>query len=364
VHDETTDAEAGWATVLGWDGRWAEALAAAGGGGLAAGRVVGVDRGALDVLAAQGLTRLTLGGALLAVVAADASAAPCSGDWCGFAVWPDGRRTVEAVLPRRTALVRARASGESSGQVLAANIDRVLVTVSLVEEPNLGRVERLVALAWESGAEPVVVLTKADRVSDAAAVASDVAGAAPGVEVLVTSSVTGEGVDRVRALATAGRTLALVGRSGAGKSTLVNALAGSDVARTADLGAHAKGRHTTVRRDLLVLPGGALIVDTPGLRGIGVIDLEEGLERVFPEIEALSADCRFADCAHAVEPGCAVLAAVEGGELDQRRLDSYRRLEREARWIARRGDARLRAEERRRWAQVTRSARSSGAMRS
>lgn len=348
--------------VLGWDDRWAEA-ASAFPVDLVPARVVAVDRAACDVLAERGVLRVTFGGDLLAEIAEDPVAGPCTGDWALVRHWPDDRETVERLLPRRTAVVRASASRTSYGQVLAANVDVVVVVASLSVEPDLGRIERLLALAWESGAQPAVVLTKADLVTDAADIAADVAGAAPGVPVLVVSAVTGEGMSELADLAGPDRTLALLGQSGVGKSTLVNALLGTDRQAVDDIGEVGKGRHTTVRRELVALPGGGLLIDTPGLRGVGLMDVEEGLEQVFQDIEALAAHCRFSDCSHATEPGCAVLVAVDEGELPVRRLESWRKLGREARWMAGRTDARIRLAEKARWKAIHKSARQAGVIR-
>jgi ribosome biogenesis GTPase len=158
-------------------------------------------------------------------------------------------------------------------------------------------------------------------------------------------------------------TLAFVGQSGVGKSTLINELMGAEVLPTADVGAVGKGRHATVRRELLVTPGGGLVLDTPGLRGVGLVDVDQGLDLAFPEIEALAADCRFVDCRHNVEPGCAVLAAVEDGRLPARRLESWHKLGREVRWMAARGDARARAAERQKWRLISKSVRRDGLAR-
>lgn len=326
-------------------------------------RITRVDRSLLDAIAADGPVRVTAGGDVLDATAADSTAAPVTGDWVALRDWPDGRVTADAVLPRRTALVRAVASGASHGQVLAANMDAVAVLVGLDVEPDLGRLERLVALSWESGATPLVVLTKADTASDVAVVRADAAAAAPGVDVLAVSARTGEGIGDLRPFVAPGRTLALVGQSGVGKSTLVNALAGAPLLATREIRADGKGRHTTTTRDLVLLPGGGAVIDTPGLRGVGLWSADDGVEAVFPEIDALAGACRFADCGHVAEPGCAVLAAVADGSLPGRRYDSWRKLAREAAWIARRTDARLRAEERARWKSVHRSLRRSGAVR-
>jgi ribosome biogenesis GTPase len=343
---------------LGWDDAHAAAFQPYAHDGQVPARVTRVDRGACDALAAEGPMRATFSGALLQAGAADPVATPCVGDWIVARAWSDARVTAETVLPRRTAFVRAAVTpGASYGQVLAANVDVAVVTEGLHPEPDLGRIERFLALAWESGATPLVVLTKADLVPDAAHLRDDVATAAPGVDVLAVSATTGEGMADLAPYVVAGRTLALLGPSGAGKSTLTNALAGETVMFTRELRADGKGRHTTVHRELVVLPGGGLIVDTPGLRSVGLTDVSESLDLVFAEVEALAAQCRFADCEHRTEPDCAVLAALETGELSERRWESYVKLGREARWMAMRHDARLRSEERAKWKRITKDYR-------
>jgi len=335
-------------SALGWDEAHAAAFRPYAARGCTPARVARAERGACDVLDAAGLARTGAGGALLAATADDPAAAPAVGDWVAGQRWPDGRLTVEAVLPRRTAMVRATASGRSTTQVLAANVDVVVVVASLSVDPDLGRLERYLALAWDGGAVPLVVLTKADLVTDAPVIAAEVAAVAPGAEVLCVSSTSGEGVDAVRSYAAGGRTLALVGPSGAGKSTLANALLGAALLPVGDTRRDGKGRHTTTWRELVALPGGGVLIDTPGLRGLGMTDAEEGLRAAFADIEELAVRCRFGDCAHSSEPGCAVADAVDAGELAERRLASWRKLQREAAWVASRTDARLRAEQRRR----------------
>ncbi|GAA3846180.1 ribosome small subunit-dependent GTPase A [Streptomyces sp. NPDC003631] len=331
----------------GWDDAWAEAFAPYGAEGLVAGRVVRVDRGQCDVVTADGVLRADTA----FVTPHDPLRVVCTGDW--VAVEPAGSpRYVRAYLPRRTAFVRSTSSKRSEGQILAANVDHAVVAVSLALELDLGRVERFLALAWESGAQPVVVLTKADLVPDVTTLShlvQDVETTAPGVQVLAVSSQRGEGLD-VLAATLSGGTSVLLGQSGAGKSTLANALLGEEVMEvqaTRDM--DGKGRHTTTTRNLLALPGGGVLIDTPGLRGVGLWDAETGVGQVFSEIEDLAAECRFQDCAHDAEPGCAVRAAVEDGELPQRRLESYRKLLRENQWIVAKTDARVRAELRREW---------------
>lgn len=280
---------------------------------------------------------------------------PCTGDWAAVDLAAEPMPTVSALLPRGTAIIRKGAGQRSDGQVLAANVDTVLIAVSLAAEPDLGRIERFLALAWESGAQPLVVLTKADLVDDADFVREDVERAAPGATVLVVSAETGDGLDVLRAC-TPGTT-ALIGQSGAGKSTLTNALAGTEVmtvqqTRSVD----EKGRHTTTTRELFPLPGGGVLIDTPGLRGVGLYG-GEGLAQAFSDIEELAEDCRFHDCSHASEPGCAVLAALADGTLSERRMESYRKLERENQWIASRTDARLASELTKVWKMRTKAAR-------
>lgn len=281
--------------------------------------------------------------------------------------WTDA---LAAVLPRRTAFTRGGVSrdslgglsGDGQGQVLAANMDVVFVaepSMHATDFADLGRIERLVALAWESGAQPVVLITKTDLFDDGLAdLLAEVAAAVPGVEVHPVSVVRGEGVEAVRAYLAGSRTAVVLGPSGAGKSTLVNALAGEEVMQTQQVrAADGRGRHTTVRRELILLPGGGLVIDTPGLRRIGLYEMTDGVERVFADIEELAAGCRFSDCGHRKEPGCAVLAAVDAGELPERRLESWYKLQREAAWMAARTDARLRQEQTRQWKRIHREMR-------
>ncbi len=347
----------------GWDEGWEAEFAPFAARDLLPGRVVRVDRGLCDVVTPVGTVRADTE----YVMPRDPLRIVCTGDWAAVDAAGDPRY-VRALLPRRTAFVRSTSSQRSEGQVLATNIDHILICVSLAVELDLARLERFLALALagsggdapphapelfrESGAAPLVVLTKADLVPDPATLAhlvADVETSAPGVQVLTVSATTGEGIDVLNAVL-GGGTSVLLGQSGAGKSTLANALLGEDVmAVQATREADGKGRHTTTARNLLPLPGGGALIDTPGLRGVGLWDAESGVNQVFSEIEELAQQCRFPDCAHASEPGCAVLAAIEDGSLPERRLDSYRKLLRENQRIVARTDARLRAEIRREW---------------
>ncbi|MEU8241899.1 ribosome small subunit-dependent GTPase A [Actinoplanes missouriensis] len=306
------------------------------------GRVLRADRGICTVLTADGPTRASLGGGVLIEGARDPAGLPSSGDWVVLRQWPDRRTTLELVLPRRTTLIRRTADKDSTGQVLAANMDLVAVVEPIHPEPDDSRVERLLALAWESGARPLLVLTKCDTTPDPAAVARQLAELAPGVAVLPVSVRSGAGVDDLRSHVGPGRTLALLGRSGAGKSTLTNALAGAAVMPVQAIrDADGKGRHTTAYRNLVMLPGGGAVIDTPGIRGVGLLDTAAGLDRAFADVTALAARCRFDDCRHETEPGCAVQEALAAGELTARRLASWRKLQHEVAVESGRRSARL-----------------------
>jgi ribosome biogenesis GTPase / thiamine phosphate phosphatase len=337
---------------LGWDPARDAEFAPLSGSAVPA-RVSRVDRGAIDVITAENPVRVE-------TRAGDPDVAV--GDWVALTA-ADRRWQLDTVLARRSAIRRASVTGESVAQVLATNVDVVLVVVPAVPEPRLGMTERLVALGWDSGATPLVVLTKADLAADADAIAEDLRAAAPGVEVVTVSTATPDGFAPLAPHLLAGRTFCLVGRSGAGKSTLVNELLGEPRFATTDTRTDGKGRHTTTFRELVVLPGGSVLIDTPGLRGVGLWLGADGLDRAFADVEALALTCRFSDCAHDTEPGCAVLGAVDDGGLDERRLHSWRKLQREAQWMARRTDARLRAEQARRWKAVSMQMRRSGRSR-
>lgn len=344
--------------LLGWDAAWAATLTSP----LpdhTVGRVARADRDSCDVLVAEG-TGLVLrdavpGAAIQRARRTDPTTAPVTGDWV-LLTDTAGRVAVERVLPRRSAVVRAQVGGTSHGQVLAANADVVAVVEGLAPDPDPGRLERLLALAWASGARPVVVLTKSDLVPDPTVLAGEAARLAPGADVLVTSAATGAGLAPLRDVLAGGATIALLGASGVGKSTLLNALVGDPTMRTRALRSDGKGRHTTVTRELHLVPGGGAVLDTPGMRSVGLAGAD-AIEDVFPEVEELAASCRFHDCDHRTEPGCAVRAAVEAGTLPARRLESYRKLAREAMHQAARTDARLRAEMTQVWKVRTREYR-------
>jgi ribosome biogenesis GTPase len=323
---------------LGWDARRAEELTAAAPPGAVPARVARVDRGGALALAERGEVALRGGG--LAV-----------GDWVGLR---DG--AVAAVLPRRSTLAR-RAAGTAAGeQVIAVNVDVVLVVHGLDRPLRVRRLHRALALAWEAGAVPALVLAKAD-LTPAPPVEALIADAALGVEVHTVSSRTGRGVDEIAARAAPARTVVLLGESGAGKSSLANALVGGAALPTGPVRERdAKGRHTTTARHLVPLPAGGALIDTPGLRELGLWGAESGVARAFADIEALAEGCRFRDCRHESEPGCAVRAAATSGELDPARLESLRDLRRELAADERRRDERARRAQGRRGAKAVRQA--------
>jgi ribosome biogenesis GTPase len=277
---------------------------------------------------------------------------PAVGDW----VVLDGDLIID-VVARRTVFSRKAAGVESREQVLAANVDVALV-VAAATDVNVRRIERFLTIAWQSGAVPVVVMTKADVTDSADEMRAELEATSPGTPVVVTSAVTGQGVDEIANLLRPARTGVLLGPSGAGKSTLINRLAGAEVMRTREIHRSGEGRHMTSHRQLVQLPGGGMIIDAPGLREAQLWEGEDALGSVFDDIEQLALRCRFSDCAHLSEPGCAIKAALADGSLDRGRFDSYRKLQRELRAIAKKSDARLRIEDRKKWKQIAMAARS------
>ncbi|MCU1430349.1 MAG: rsgA [Actinomycetia bacterium] len=314
--------------ALGWDDDFASAAADLGEG--EPGRVARVDRGVATVL---------MPAPVRAVIdpsqrddPGDSATNIATGDWVLVGANEQDEPTITALLPRRSAFVRGdpREGLALGAQVVAANVDTVFVVQALSNGPNLRRLERELVLAYQSGAAPVVVLTKSDLVPDARDIhlaLEAVARIAPDVTTLVTSATTTDGVDALRHYSANGRTVALIGASGVGKSTLVNRLVGDDVQATAEVRARdQRGRHTTTARELVPLQTGGVLIDTPGLRAVSLWEADEGVERAFAEIEALGRNCRFSDCRHDQEPGCAVKQAVESGALDAERFASYQRL--------------------------------------
>jgi ribosome biogenesis GTPase len=316
--------------TLGWDDDWSAAFEQYRATGLVPGRVAVPHRGAYDVITADGEVRARLPGrARRGQVTAEL---PVVGDWVALEPSADAAPVIRAVLPRRTKFSRRAAHDPGSDvareQVVAANVDVVFVVVPLADDTSMRLLERYLTLVWESGARPVILLTKADAAPDPE---SAIAGLADlgGVDVHAVSARTGVGLDAVRSYLSPGVTAALLGPSGAGKSTLVNALAGDERLATGDLARDGSGRHTTTRRELIVLPGGGIVVDNPGMRELHLWLADDGLADAFEDIVELEARCRFSDCRHEGEPGCAIAAALADGTLDPERLRSYRELQRE-----------------------------------
>ncbi|WP_347107982.1 ribosome small subunit-dependent GTPase A [Paenarthrobacter sp. S56] len=313
------------------------------------GRVVRLDRNRVLVASATGLLHLPY---------PNSGPAPATGDWVWLGHNASGEAAVVGILPRRSALSRKRAfEASSEEQILGSNIDIVAVVVPMDRPLTHNRLERTLVAAWDSGATPLVVITKADLSDVADDVVGEVIQQAAGVGVVTTSAEHGDGLDELLQHIPAGATLVMLGPSGAGKSTLINALAGRGVQQTGAVRAgDGKGRHTTTSRELVPLPGGAVLMDTPGVRGFGLFDAEDGMEEMFGDLEELFGLCRFNDCSHRGEPGCAVQDALANGVLDGRRWASYLKLQKELAALNRKHDAAARRAYQREWHQKVVSA--------
>ena len=311
---------------LGWDDGWATSLAAhPGEAGHIPARVIAEHRDHYVIADGRVTRRAILAGRLRHRIAS-AEDLPAVGDWVLVATG-DGAQPradadadttsalIQGVLPRRTAFRRKRAGEATEAQVVAANVDIALLLMALPDDVNVRRLERYLTLAWESGALPAVVLTKADLADDVASAIAIVRSAAPGVDVVAISLATGIGLDALERLLAPGRTAVLLGSSGVGKSTLANQLLGEERLRVGAVREDGKGRHTTTHRELFTLRSGALLIDTPGMRELQLWSADAGLSAAFDDVERLAAECRFRDCTHASEPGCAVRQAVESGVL-------------------------------------------------
>ncbi len=339
--------------TLGFGPFFEEQVQRAGGGSVILARIAAEHRDAYEVWAATGSGRAQLAGRLRLELE-DASP-PGVGDWVLVKDAPGPGRTtvIERVLERRTVFTRGAAGPEARAQVVAANVDLVFAVCGLDADFNVHRIERYLARIWASGAEPSVILNKADICADAGARLAEVEAHAAGVPIHVISALRGEGLEAVRASIHAGMTVALVGSSGAGKSTLVNALLGEERMRTGEVRASdGRGCHVTTHRQLVLLPGGGLLLDTPGLRELQLLG-GDGIDSVFADIAALAGGCRFRDCRHDTEPGCAVKEAIESGALDAGRFEHYRRLEREGRANELRHDEHRRRQAERVWGQLS-----------
>src|SRR3954453_22782651 len=323
---------------LGWDASFADAFALHEADGLIPARVAARHHGPCELLTARG----RLGGVPAGRLTDDEL--PVVGDWVAARPREGERKAlIEAVLPRRSAFTRKEAWRRAVEQVVAANIDAVLLVTAFGADLNPRRIERYLTATWDSGADPVLVVNKLDAAADPVAELARVEAVALGVPVLPVSAATGEGMDALDGYLGRGRTVALLGSSGVGKTTLANRLLGAGRLATDSTRAGGRGRHTTTRRDLIPRPGGGLLIDPPGMRELQLWADEEALDATFPEVVELAADCRFGDCAHEREPGCAIHAALADGSLAEERYDAWRKLQRELRALELRRDARLRA---------------------
>ena len=291
--------------------------------------------------------------------AASRSELPAVGDW--VLIDPrvsEGRATIHEVLPRKSRFSRKAAGQETAEQVVAANIDTVFLMTSLNADLNPRRIERYLASVWESGAQPVVLLSKSDLCEDVAAAFEEITSVAAGAPIHAVSAVSGHGVEALDAYLRRGQTVAVLGSSGVGKSTLINRLLGAAVQATRDIREDdARGRHTTTSRRLFVLPSGGMLIDTPGMRELQLWDADDGLSQTFDDIESFAADCRFRDCQHESEPGCAVREALADGRLAADRFESFLKLRRELGYLARKQDVLARIDETRRWKHIHKAQR-------
>lgn len=343
--------------TLGWTEALAASFAPLATQGFSAARVAREDRESYIVYTGGRALRARVAGALRHRAGSRVDF-PAVGDWVGLAAdgGADGSAVIHAVLPRRSMLLR-RAAGNAGEQLLAANVDTLFICTGLDHDYNLRRIERYLAFAYSGGVAPVVVLTKADLCTNLDERQTEVEAVAAGAPVVFLSTVAPRGLDDIRRLAPPGTTATLVGSSGVGKSSLINALLERPELATAAVRRHdSRGRHTTTHRQMLLIPGGGLLIDTPGMRELALLADADDVDAGFDDIEALAANCRFRDCTHTREPGCAVRAAVARGALDPARLESRAKLLRELAYLDRRDDPIAAAEERRRWKIIHKSA--------
>ncbi len=344
---------------LGWDDAFAHQFQPYTADGLFPGRVALEHKHAYELLGAFGPAAAECTGKLLHA-AATRAALPAVGDWVAVRLRPgEARADIHAILPRRTKFSRRAAGADAVEQIVAANIDTVLLVTALDQDFNLRRIERYLAVAWESGARPVVVLNKADLHPEPAGAQAEVEAIAIGTPVVTLSATRDDPCESLAPWLQPGRTLAFLGSSGVGKSTLINQLLGSDRQLTRSISnAVGKGRHTTTRRELMVAPSGALILDTPGMRELQLWNINAGtLDTTFADIAALAAQCRFRDCTHRAEPDCAIQAALADGTLDFERWQSFQKLQREQAYAARKADPHLAHEARAEWKRLHKAAR-------
>jgi ribosome biogenesis GTPase / thiamine phosphate phosphatase len=340
---------------LGWNAELQQQLNELGDDRLEPARVAVEHKGSYRLLVASGeITGLVTG--KMTHDARTRMDLPAVGDWVGAEMIDSQSAVIRSILPRRSLFVRNVAGTEADVQIIAANINIVFIVDPFDRGPNLRRIERFLTVAWESGANPVVVLTKSDLAADLGEGLANVIGVAPGAEVHAVSNVTREGIPELYPYLEGSATIAVLGPSGAGKSSLINALLGRDAMPAKEVRSDGKGRHTTTHRELIPLPGGGAVIDTPGMRELQFYDGDEGVDTSFSDIHEFAEGCRFRDCAHNGEPGCAVATALRDGTLDESRYESYRKQLRELAALARRKDVRLARSESRKMGRMYRDA--------
>lgn len=343
-------------TRLGWDDYFAEHFASLGNPGLVPARVEREERNLYQVAYQAGHLTAEVSGRFRNQVEWR-SDFPAVGDWVAIEVREDEKKgTIQALLPRRSSFSRKSVlsggmpdtGGKTDEQVLAANVDTVFLVSGLDGDFNVRRIERYLTVAYNSGATPVIVLNKADLCDNLEAITSEVEAVAVGVDIHPVSAASGEGIDLLNAYMAGGQTVAFLGSSGVGKSTIINTMLGEERLKTREVReGDNRGRHTTTHRELVVLPVGGVVIDTPGMRELQVWGDEDDLARAFDDIESLATRCRFGDCGHVNEPGCAIQAALESGELDGARFSNYIKLQKEIRHLERRKNVRLARQEQR-----------------
>jgi len=344
--------------VLGWNAHFQRQWESHDRQGLTPARVIEEQREAYRILTEAGEASAEIVGHLRHA-ATDRSSFPAVGDWVAVReVRGENKALIHEILPRRTKISRKVAGERTAEQILVTNVDIVFLVSSLNADLNLRRIERYLGTIWESGAQPVIILNKADLCADPHTLAAEVAEIAPGVSVHVLSAIAGEGLGELAEYLGPGNTVVLLGSSGVGKSTITNQLLHTDLQSTREIRAgDDRGRHATTYRRLFVMPTGGVLIDTPGMREFQAWDAESGTEEVFDDIAQLATQCRFRDCGHKTEPGCAIRAAIEEGSLDAARLVNYDKLRKEMAYLDRKRDVAAQAELKKRWKRIHKAMR-------